>query len=297
MIIGTRGSELARKQSEIVSKKLREKNPDISIDIKIIKTEGDVNMAPIPSDVMGKGWFTKEIEKELLAGTIDIAVHSLKDLPEELPPGLSIGAYPEREDARDVLVSKNSIHFKDLKSGAVIGTDSPRRTVQLKAMRSDIGVKSIRGNVPTRIEKMDKGEYDAVVLAAAGLNRLQLEHRITEYFDGDVMTPAPGQGILAVEYRTNDEKTGKIVASIMDTTAEHAARAERAFSSKIGGGCKQPVGAYMTIEGDTFTLKAVIAFEDSSKVIRDSVSGPIEKSIELSIDLAQKMLQELGSKK
>jgi hydroxymethylbilane synthase len=293
IIIGTRGSQLAMKQSQAVCDKLKAFDPELQIEIKIIKTEGDVNQSPIPSDVMGKGWFTKEIEKELLNGTIDLAVHSLKDLPEKLPEGLDIGAYPEREDPRDAFVSKEGLSLAQLPKGAIIGTDSPRRRVQILAIRPDVEVKSIRGNVPTRLEKMESQGYDAVVLAAAGLKRLGLENRITHYFDPDEMTSAPGQGILAVEFKIGNSLAESLAAAITDTDAERAARIERTFSREVGGGCKQPVGAYVECEGNNFTLRAVVAHEDGSHIVRDSISGLIDESVELSIDLAKKMTEAL----
>lgn len=270
--IGTRGSDLALKQSEIVKEKILALVKNLEVEIKIIKTEGDVNQSPIPLDVVGKGWFTKEIENELLKKEIDIAVHSLKDLPEKLPKGLCLKAYSEREDPRDCLVSKDNLKLKDLPKGARVGTDSLRRKVQVLAMRPNLDVKSIRGNVPTRIKKMDEGQFDAVILAVAGLKRLGLEERIAQYFDIDEITPAPGQGILAVEVRENDRGVGEIVSGINQKQVERAAEIERKFSSIIGGGCKAPVGAYAVCDGDDCRLSVMVAKDGNSPIFRKNIS-------------------------
>jgi len=294
IIIGSRGSALAWKQSEVVSDRLQNLDPTLRIEIKAITTQGDKNNSPIPLDVVGKGWFTKEIENELLASSIDLAVHSLKDLPEELPNGLCIGAIPEREDPRDVLVSKDGKALEQLKQGAIIGTDSLRRKVQILALRSDLVVESIRGNVPTRLKKLQTEHYDAVVLAAAGLVRLGLENEITQYFEPGQMVPAPGQGALAVELRTQDTELQNLLQQINDPVTEITTSAERAFSRAVGGGCKQPVGAYATCVGDIFTLVAIIAPLDCSTLIRDSITGTCADSIMLSQQLAKRMLEKIA---
>lgn len=295
IIIGTRGSELARMQTEIIRKKLLAVEPRLTIEIKVIKTEGDKNLSPIPLDTVGKGWFTKEIENELLYGTIDLAVHSLKDLPEELPVGLHIGSYPAREDARDVLVSNGNVSLKYLPPNARVGTDSSRRRVQVLALRPDLKVDSMRGNVPTRIQKLETDGYDAAILAAAGLKRLGLDHRIAQYFAIDEITPAPGQGILAVEVRSKvtskDEPMLSLISKINDPTAELAARVERAFSKRVGGGCKEPVGAYMEIKGKQFTFFGMIAPEDGSRVLRDMTRGNLEDAIPLAEKLGDALVE------
>lgn len=295
IIIGTRGSELALMQSEIVKRKLLAVDPTLSVELKIIKTEGDVNASPIPLDTIGKGWFTKEIEQELLDGTIHLAVHSLKDLPEALPEGLSLGAFPEREDARDVLVSKGNLNVHDLAHGARVGTDSTRRRVQVLALRPDLVVTSMRGNVPTRLKKAESSEYDAAILAAAGLKRLGLESRIAQYFSLEEITPAPGQGILAVEVRTprdeNDKALFELVKKINDPASAIAASAERAFSKRVGGGCKEPVGAYANIKGDAFTLYGMIAPEGGKKILRDIVSGNAHDGVSLAEALGDKLVK------
>lgn len=290
IIIGTRGSDLALIQSEIVRKKILALDPKLTVEFKVIKTEGDVNTSPIPLDTVGKGWFTKEIEAELLDGTIHLAVHSLKDLPETLPVGLRIGAFPGREDARDVLVSRGNVQLKDLPRGARVGTDSTRRRVQVLAMRSDLIVTSMRGNVPTRVKKVDENQYDAAILAAAGLKRLGLEKRIAQYFSIDEITPAPGQGILAVEVKDNFD----LLEKLNDHTTQVAAGAERAFSKVVGGGCKEPVGAYAEIKGEDIILHGMIAPEDGSKIVRDSIKGNVHEALVLAKTLADKLLKQLS---
>lgn len=294
IVIGTRGSKLALKQSDIVKEKLLAKHPDLQIEIKIIKTEGDTNASPIPLDTIGKGWFTKEIENELLGGQIDIAVHSLKDLPEELPPGLCIAAYPEREDPRDVLVSKSGADFAALPQGAVIGTDSTRRDAQARALRPDIKVKSVRGNVPTRLQKLAEQDYDAIIIAAAGLKRLGLEAKITQYFEPDQLTPAPGQGILAVEARQNDPEVQALMREINDADAELVAKIERNFSKVVGGGCKEPVGAYALCDAESVTLLGMAAKPDGTLVVRQKISGSKNQAEELSAKLAAEILKEIN---
>jgi hydroxymethylbilane synthase len=294
IIIGSRGSDLALCQSEFISKKLQSLAPTILVDIQIITTKGDINKDPIPLTEVGKGWFTKEIEQALLEGTIDVAVHSLKDLPEQLPEGLYIGAIPEREDPRDVLITREGQQLQALKKGAIIGTDSLRRKVQILEMRSDLVVESIRGNVPTRLKKLHTESYDAVVLAAAGLHRLGLQDRITHYFEPEEMTPAPGQGALAIELRTNDTALGTIVAAMNDPLTELTSKAERAFSQAIGGGCKQPIGVYAMCEQDRVTIQAMAAPQDCSRIVRDSISGSCTECVSLGQELAARMLRTLN---
>ena len=248
--IGTRGSALARKQVDCAIEMIRTVDSSVPVEVRVIQTEGDVNQQPIPLDTVGKGWFTKEIERALASGEIDLAVHSLKDMADEMPAGLCIGAYLPREDARDALVTRNGEALASLRDGAVIGTDSARRQTQMRALRPDVIMKSIRGNVATRIDKMHTEDYDAVILAAAGLKRLGLDHLITHYFDPQDMTPSPGQGIIAVQMRDEIGALQTLIKSISDTDAAHAAHIERSFSRAMGGGCKSPTGAFATHEGN-----------------------------------------------
>lgn len=264
IIIGTRGSSLALVQTNIVATALKAVHPDVSIEVRIIQTKGDINQKPIPLDTIGKGWFTHEIESALEKGDIDLAVHSLKDMAEEIPETLLIGAYLPREDARDVLVTKNGKPLEALPPGAVIGTDSLRRQVQMLALRPEVVMKSIRGNVPKRLEKLSAEPYDAIILAAAGLKRLGLEERINHYFEPDEMTPAPGQGILAVQIKAGRPELQALLFAINDADATDAAHLERSFSRIIGGGCKSPIGAFATRVGGDCLLTAMIVRDDGT---------------------------------
>jgi hydroxymethylbilane synthase len=293
IVIGTRGSELALVQAELTKKALLAAEPTLSIETKIITTEGDVNQKPIPLDVNGKGWFTKEIEEELLKGTIDIAVHSLKDVGDEMPPGLVLAAYLPREDARDVLLTKNGETLETLPLGAVVGTDSARRKVQLLAIRSDLKVESVRGNVPTRITKMETGTYDALILAAAGLKRLSIEDRIVRYFEQSEMTSAPGQGIMAIQTRENEIELLSLLARVNDEEAARAARTERAFSHAVGGGCKSPTAAYASQNGDTMHLVGM-TLDSKEKIVRGEMNASVSESETLGELLAKKLLAEGG---
>lgn len=292
VIIGTRGSKLALVQAEMAAQALKVTNPDLELEIKIITPKGDRDKStPIPLDTIGKGWFSQEIEQELLDGTIDIAVHSLKDMQIELPRGLVIGAYLPREDARDVLLTKDGRQLEDLRPGAIIGTDSTRRQAQILALRPTVVVKSLRGNVPNRVQKLYDEEYDAVILAAAGLIRLGMEDKITRYFEPTQMTPAPGQGTIAIETRAHDARLQKLLASINDASAELSAGIERSFSEVVGGGCKSPTGAYASCRDDIWTLIAMTT-DDNGAIIRGSLSAPAQASRSLGADLAQKVLRE-----
>ena len=244
IIIGTRGSQLALIQTEIIKKQLLLVQPNVEVEIKIITTTGDKNMSPVPLDNVGKDWFTKEIDKALLNGVIDMAVHSLKDLPEVLPDGLIIAAIPKREDAREAFISKNNVPFDKLEKGAIIGTDSTRRRVQILYKRPDLMVRSIRGNVNTRLKKLTQSEYDGIFLAVAGLKRLGLEEKITQYFSESDMLPSPGQGALAVVVRKEEHALIDLLQKLNDEQTLAAVKAERSFSKVFGGGCKMPVGAY-----------------------------------------------------
>ncbi|HVV15389.1 MAG TPA: hydroxymethylbilane synthase [Candidatus Paceibacterota bacterium] len=287
--IGTRGSALALKQADIVKAALTAAEPSLSIDIRVIETRGDADQRPIPLDTVGKGWFTKEIEELLLTGEIDLAVHSLKDMAEDMPEGLNIGAYLPREDARDVLVTKNGEPLEALKRGAVVGTDSARRQVQMLALRPDVKMESVRGNVPTRLEKLSSGNYDAIIIAAAGLKRLGLEARVTRYFEPNEMTPAPGQGILAVQAKKGGA-LDDILKKIQDADAARAARIERSFSKAMGGGCKSPTGAYAFRQGNKCVLIGMRETDDK-KVIREELRAPWEDSHSLGERLARKFLE------
>jgi hydroxymethylbilane synthase len=289
IIIGTRGSVLALKQADITAQAIRSFNPSIDIDIRTIQTHGDLNQNPIPLDTIGKGWFTKEIEEVLLSGEIHLAIHSLKDMADDMPAGLHIGAYLAREDARDVLITKQGESLEGLAQGAVIGTDSSRRQIQMKALRSDVVMKSLRGNVPTRLDKLASEPYDAIILAAAGLKRLGLEGRITRYFEPHEMTPAPGQGILAIQTKEDDAELHELLAAINDIEAAQVAKIERSFSKMMGGGCKSPTGAYAFRNGNQCHLLGMRA-DFEMNIVREEMSAPWDATEQLGEMLAKKLL-------
>ncbi len=293
IIIGSRGSALALKQVDIVKVALAAANPALTFEVQIITTRGDVNQNPIPLGAIGKGWFTKEVEQGLSDGSIDLAVHSLKDMAQEMPVGLCIGAYLPREDARDALITKHGQPLEELLAGAVVGTDSARRQIQMLELRPDVVMQSLRGNVLTRLEKLMSENYDAIILAAAGLKRLGLEHRITRYFEPNEMTPAPGQGILAVQVREDNAPLREMLRYINDIDAAQIASIERSFSETTGGGCKSPTGAYAFREGNEYRLIGMVA-TDNKSVLRDEMRVPFGKSAELGKTLAEKLLQQLA---
>ena len=269
--IGTRTSPLALKQTDEVMAALRTRFPEIELVVVAMSTVGDDNKAA-PLLSMARGMFVKEIEVALLSGDIDLAVHSAKDMPATLPDGLVLAAFTERADPRDTLVSPSGKKLKELPSGSVIGTSSPRREALLKTLRSDITVKPIRGNVGTRLQKAHTDEYDAVVLAAAGLIRMGEQSSITEYFDPDVFIPDTGQGALAIEARKDDKETLPLLAQIDHRETSITVRAERAFLKAMGGGCKVPVAAYATMEGNSLKMRAVAAMPSGNNVFRQEAT-------------------------
>src|SRR3989344_1106175 len=296
LIAGTRGSVLALKQVDLVARALAAVDPSIEVEVRVIETKGDVNLSPIPLDSIGKGWFTHEIEDALAAGRIDFAVHSLKDMAEEQPQGLSIAAYPEREDARDALVSNHVGGLAGLPHGATVGTDSTRRSAQLRALRPDLKVVSVRGSVPKRLEKLhDKTEgYDAVVLAVAGLRRLGREGEIGQYFTIDEMTPAPGQGVLAVQAQDANERVRQVLSRINDARVEAAALLERSFARAAGAGCKSPVGAYAARDGEECVLSGMLSADNPLCIVHGSLrAAPNDRTAGAA--LAQELLIQLGS--
>jgi hydroxymethylbilane synthase len=291
LVIGSRGSKLALWQAEQARERLKRLSPGIEINIEIIKTTGDVKTDPL-SVIGGKGVFTKELEDALLDGRIDMAVHSLKDLPTILPTGLSISAICEREDARDALVLRAGLEgsLATLAEGAVVGTSSQRRLAQLKALRRDVVVKDLRGNVDTRIRKLDEGQYDAVILASAGLLRLGLEDRISARIPIADMLPAVGQGAIAIETRSDDELTVQATSKLDHHETRVACLAERAFLRGLGGGCQLPIAAHATINGDALTLDGLVAKPDGSEIWRDSLSGTLDNAEQLGSTLATKLI-------
>lgn len=291
--IGTRGSALALTQTEWVKRRLEEHDPGLRIEVIRIKTSGDRFLtSPVP---IGKGIFVKEIEEALLEKKIDLAVHSMKDLPTEVTAGLTIAAAPEREDTRDVLVTRSPGGLKDLPRGARIGTGSLRRRAQLLHQRPDLAVEPIRGNVDTRLKKMDAGEVDGLIMAAAGLRRLGFSERISEYLAPEICLPAPAQGALALQTRENDPAVAA-VAFLRHAPTMLEVAAERALLERLGGGCQLPIGARAWIEGERLKLAAMVADPDGRKVLRQEHSGPQQSAVHIGIQLADRLL-ELGAGK
>jgi len=277
IVIGSRGSQLALWQARHVAAKL-----SVETRIEIIKTTGDKIQDVLLSQVGGKGLFTKEIEEALLARRIDLAVHSLKDMPSELPSGLILSAIPEREDPRDALLGA------PLKEGARVGTSSLRRAVQLKAMHRDVSIETLRGNIDTRIRKLDEGQYDTIVLAAAGLRRLGWANRISELIPVDVMIPAVGQGALAIETRDDDGDAQRLAHTLDHERSRIAVTAERAFLAVFGGGCQVPIGAHATVNGSEIHLRAFVSEPDGSNVKRGEITG--QDPVDIGRELAHQIL-------
>jgi hydroxymethylbilane synthase len=289
--IGTRGSPLALAQTAWVKEKLKEKYPDALIETILIKTSGDRFFEASVQAIGGKGIFTKEIEDALLRHEIDIAVHSMKDLPTELSSGLIVAAIPQREDPRDVLVSAGAKRLTELSTGAKIGTGSLRRRAQLLHYRRDLTIVPIRGNVDTRVKKLDQGEYDALVMAAAGLKRIGREERIAEYISNEVCLGAAGQGALGLESRENDSILEEL-SFLHDPVTFAEVTAERSFLNRLGGGCHVPVGARAVAEGEHLRLFGVVANPDGSSLFRGETSGCVAHAEELGCELADHLLSQ-----
>lgn len=289
--IGTRGSELALWQAEHVASAIRRLPGAPGVSIEVIRTAGD-RITDVPlSRVAGKDFFTKEIEEALLGGRVDLAVHSLKDLATRLPEGLTIGAVLEREDPRDVLISRSGSGLEELPPGARVGTSSLRRRALLARWRPDLEPAELRGNVPTRLERLEAGEYDAVVLAAAGVLRLGLGHRITACLPTDRMMPAASQGAMAVEVRGEDDRVSQWVEALDHPDTRAAVTAERALLGHLEGGCQVPVGALAEVDGDRLRLQAVVCALDGTRSVTDRMDGPSRKASEVGIGLAERLLK------
>ena len=292
--IGSRGSQLALWQANWAKDQLESQFPDLLVDIAVIRTQGD-RLSEIPlSQMGGKEVWTKEIEQALLENQIDLAVHSLKDLPTLLPEGLILGAVSEREDVRDALVSRLGNVLSDLAESARIATSSLRRQAQLLHARPDLRIESIRGNVDTRLRKLETEKFDAIVLAAAGLIRLGLRDRITELLDPNMCVPAPGQAALGIETRAHDARTAAYVAVLNDASAFRDVGAEREMLRTLEGGCRVPIGAWARKESDKFSLTGVVASPNGHRVIKASLVGDKEDPGRLGREMAEK-LRALGA--
>ena len=291
LIVGSRGSRLALRQTEIALEALSAADTDATFEVLTIRTAGDLTKASL-SEIGGRGVFVIEIERALLAGEIDIAVHSLKDLPAEETAGLAIAAVLQREDPRDVLISRRKAKLDDLPHGAVVGTGSPRRAAQLIARRPDLHVTDIRGNVDSRIRKVRDGEYDAVVLAAAGLARLGWSRRASQTFDPDEMLPAPGQGALAVQVRTEDIETFALALSVDEPETRAAVEAERAFERRLGGGCHAAIAALGEVIEDRLRLRGLVADPGGGRLIRGQFDGDVAYPESVGLMLAEELMQQ-----
>ena len=289
--IGTRGSKLALTQSEWIKKKIETKHPEVRVELLRIKTKGDkIPDSPL-SKVGGKGLFVKEIEEALLDNRIDLAVHSIKDVPAELPDGLHLPVFPEREDPRDAFISKDNAGIHDLPRGASVGTGSLRRSSQLLNLRPDLQVVPLRGNVDTRLGRLESGDLHGIILAAAGLNRLGLSRRISQYLSTDNFLPAIGQGSLGLEIRQDDEKVYNLLEFLNHKDTETTVRAERAFLKELEGGCQVPIAAFGTLDKDNLTLKGLVAELDGSRILKYEMNGPPDDPEETGIALAEKLLE------
>jgi hydroxymethylbilane synthase len=288
--IGSRGSQLALWQANHISALLRERGHEV--ELEIIKTTGDKITDVALAKVGTKGMFTKEIEEALAEGRIDLAVHSLKDLPTELSQGFEIAAVTPRENPRDVFCSRNYESIEDLPRGALVGTSSLRRQAQLKAVRPDLEICPLRGNVDTRLRKLEAGEYDAIILAAAGLNRLGKTQLVRQVIRFEVMCPAAGQGALGIEIRAGDSVTRQHLAFLDDAEAHATTTCERALLNKLGGGCQVPIGAFAEVREGRLHLEAIVAEPDGSKILRESLDGT--DPVQLGESVGEVLLQRGG---
>ena len=294
--IGTRASKLALWQANWVKTALIQKFPRQKIELVTIKTKGDKILDVPLAKVGGKGLFVKEIEQALLDHRIDVAVHSMKDMPAEIPAGLCIGGIPQRENAGDVLISKAGLGFAKLSRGAVIGTSSLRRAAQLRYARPDIEIAALRGNLDTRLKKLQTEQLDAIVLAAAGVMRLALEHRITEYLDSETMLPAVGQGALCIEIRRNDAIIGPMVKALDHPPSHTIVLGERAFLKHLGGSCQVPIAAHGKLADNTFSLTGMVAEVDGTRIFKSTLSGTRDASESIGVKLAERLISRGADK-
>jgi len=292
--IGTRGSALALAQANWVKERIERRNPGMGVALTVIKTKGDIMQDVALVKIGGKGVFVKEIEDALLRGDIDLAVHSLKDVPAELPPGLTIAVTPEREDPRDVLVSKHRVKFEAMPRRARIGTGSLRRGFQLRNIFPDVEIVPLRGNLDTRLKKVETEDLDAVVVAAAGIRRLGWVSRVTQFLPVETIIPAVGQGTLAIEVREDDGMVRKAIAFLNHAPTWREAQTERSFLRRLGGGCQLPLAAYAKTEGTGIKITGLLGTIDGRVMIREELRGPADAGEALGDQLAETILQRGG---
>lgn len=288
--IATRQSPLALWQAHYVRDRLLECHPDLTVELVTMVTKGDIILDTPLAKVGGKGLFVKELEVAMLEGRADIAVHSMKDVPVAFPDGLGLVTICQREDPRDAFVSNNFNALDQLPSGSIVGTSSLRRQCQLRARRPDLTILDLRGNVGTRLGKLDNGHYDAIILAAAGLKRLKLEERIRAYMSPEESLPAVGQGAVGIECRLDDHKTRELLAPLNDINTQVRVLAERAMNARLEGGCQVPIGSYAELEGDTLWLRALVGAPDGSQIIRGERRGPVKDAEKMGVELAEELL-------
>ena len=310
--LGTRGSQLALWQANWVKGEIERKNPGLGVEIVKIKTTGDKILDVPLAKVGGKGLFVKEIEEALLSERIDLAVHSMKDVPTDLPKGLHLAAITEREDPRDAFIGRKqeagskkpevenngkscllplTSCLLNLPQGANVGTSSLRRSSQLLSLRPDLKISQLRGNLNTRLKKLDDGGFDAIILAAAGVKRLGWSDRITEYIPPEISLPAIGQGALGIETRTDDKETNALIAFFDHSPTSISVRAERAFLRRLEGGCQVPIAAYGEVKDEKMNLVGLVASTDGKKIIKDSIAGTVDRAEALGVELAEKLLK------
>jgi hydroxymethylbilane synthase len=294
IIIGSRGSALALTQTELIKNQILSRFPNTEITIKIIKTSADKDLSSSIRSGSSIGVFVKELEQALLAEEIDLAVHSMKDVPTKISEGLQIAAIPEREDARDALIANHAKSLSELPPGSVVGTGSVRRQAQILALRPDLKVKDIRGNVDTRLNKLKDAAYEAIILACAGLNRLGLSNRISARLDFRQMLPAPGQGALALETRSDDSRVQPVAAALNHPATAIAVTAERSFLHRMGGGCNVPVAVYARLNGKLIEIEGLAASPDGRRIVRESIQANAETANEAAVSLADRILSKGG---
>ena len=294
--IATRQSPLALWQANYVKDRLQQLYPDLTIELVPMVTKGDVILDSPLAKIGGKGLFVKELENALLTQEADIAVHSMKDVPMQFPEGLGLAVICQREDPRDAFVSHSYRTFAELPQGAVVGTSSLRRQCQLKALRPDLDIRSLRGNVGTRLSKLDNGDYDAIILASAGLIRLGLADRIASFIDVEQSLPAAGQGAVGIECRTDDVQVHALLAPLADAETTYCVRAERAMNNHLQGGCQVPIGGYAVLQQGQLYLRALVGDIDGSRIIRAEGKNAVENAEVLGVQIAEQLLAQGADK-
>ena len=294
--IATRQSPLALWQANYVKDRLQQQYPDLTVELVPMVTKGDVILDSPLAKIGGKGLFVKELENALLNKEADIAVHSMKDVPMQFPEGLGLAVICQREDPRDAFVSHSYRTFAELPQGAVVGTSSLRRQCQLKALRPDLDIRSLRGNVGTRLSKLDNGDYDAIILASAGLIRLGLADRIASFIDVEQSLPAAGQGAVGIECRTDDVQVHALLAPLADAETTYCVRAERAMNNHLQGGCQVPIGGYAVLQQGQLYLRALVGDIDGSRIIRAEGKSAVENAEVLGVQIAEQLLAQGADK-